>query len=434
MSFHHTLSHPKLSHPKLTHRAQSNPRLSQPRLSRRRLLAHAGAAAVAAPFCSLLNRPARASSDPNLRLLVLFSPNGTIHEHWRPGADMSVPAGSILEPLSAHASELLVLDELDFLLGDNHEGGMADMLTAGADTSFDQHVARALGGSHRFESLTLGVQTSAWGGSAQTRMSYRDGVMVTPDDDPLNVWSRLFGEVDDPNLDLRRQSVLDTLMGDIGRLKTGLPTLEQARLDDHLDALRDVERALFGASSCSPTAAPAGFDPDNNDHFPDACAAQIDLAITALACGSTPVASVQMSHTVSPLTMTWLGHTQGHHTLSHASDYDPASIHAFVESEQWFASQVARAIEGLASRTDPATGERLLDRTLVLWAKELGDGRAHTCVGVPWVLAGGGLSTGRLVDLGGATQDAVLTTLCNHLGLSDSQFGQGTAGPLGVLA
>ncbi len=399
--------------------------------SRRTLFRHSGAALLAAPFL-----PRRALASGDLRLLVLFSPNGTIHEHWRPtGGDDSLafPTGSIMEPLARHAHELTVIDDLDFLFGDNHEGGMADMLTVGGGTSFDQHVARALGGSHRFESLTLGVQTSAWGGNTQTRMSYRDGTMVTPDDDPLNVWYRLFGEVDDPLRDLRRQSILDQVSGELSVLRSGLGTTEQTRLDDHLDALRDVERALFGADSCTPIASPGELDPQANDRFPDACAAQIDLAVTALACGSTPVASVQMSHTVSPLTMTWLGHTSGHHTLSHASDYDPVGVAQFVETERWFAEQVAYALDALAARTDPTTGQRLLDRTVVLWAKELGDGRAHTCVGVPWVVAGGGLTGGRLLNVAGATQDAVLTRLCQHLGLTDETFGLGTASALEVL-
>ena len=177
----------------------------------------------------------------------------------------------------------------------------------------------------------------------------------------------------------------------------------------------------------------SALDPQSNDRFPDVCAAQIDLAVTALACGSTPVASVQMSHTVSPLTMTWLGHTAGHHTLSHASDHDANGVADFVQSERWFAEQVAYALDALAARTDPSTGERLLDRTVVLWAKELGDGRAHTCVGVPWVVAGGGLTGGRLLSAGGATQDAVLTRLCQHLGLSDQSFGLGSSGALETL-
>jgi len=403
-------------------------------LSRRSLFRRGGAALVAAPF---LPAPLAHAATAPTRLLVLFSPNGTIHDHWRPvtgDRGLSFPTGSILEPLTHHTHDLLVLDHLDFLFGDNHEGGMADMLTAGGNTSFDQHVARALGAHHRFECLTLGVQTSAWGGNVQTRMSYRDGAMVPPDDDPLSVWYRLFGDLDEPLLDLRRQSVLDRVSSELTTLRTGLSTTETARLDDHLDAIRDVERALFADDTCSPSAAPGSWNPQDNDRFPDACAAQIDLAVTALACGATPVASVQMSHTISPLTMTWLGHHSGHHTLSHAGNTDTAGVSAFVEAERWFAEQVAYALDALAARTDPTTGGRLLDTTLVLWAKELGDGRAHTCEGVPWVLAGGGLTGGRLLDLSGHTHDAVLTTLLQHLGLPDTHFGRGTAGPLEVLA
>ena len=69
------------------------------------------------------------------------------------------------------------------------------------------------------------------------------------------------------------------------------------RLDDHLDALRDVERALFGDDACTPVASPGDLDPQSNDRFPDVCAAQIDLAVTALACGSTPVACMRSRET-----------------------------------------------------------------------------------------------------------------------------------------
>lgn len=407
--------------------------MSTPVLSRRALVRASAASVLAAPF---LPRPARATAPP-LRLLVLFSPNGTIHDHWRPQVDtgtLTLPSDGILGPLARHAHELVVLDGLDFLLGDNHEGGMADMLTAGGDTSLDQHIARARTGSHRFDALTLGAQTSAWGGNVQTRMSYRDGTMVAPDDDPASVWSRLFSGGDDPLRDLRRQSIIDGVLDELSTLRRRLGTVEQARLDDHISALRDVERSLFGEDACTPTAPPGLLDPSANDHFPEVCRAQLDLAITALACGSTSVASVQLSHTVSPLVMGWLGHTAGHHSLSHASDTDAAGVTAFVEAERWFAEQVAYALDGLAARADPETGVRLLDQTLVLWAKELGDGRAHTCVGVPWVVAGGGLSGGRLEDVGGLTHDAILTELCQLLGTDDETFGQGTTGSAGVLA
>ena len=117
-------------------------------------------------------------------------------------------------------------------------------------------------------------------------------------------------------------------------------------------------------------------------------------------------------------------------------DSNAAGVESFVACERWFSEQVAYAIGQLLEMEDPETGAPMLDNTLVLWAKELGDGRMHTCTDVPWILAGdagGFFTTGRYLDLGGATHDAVLTSICNAMGLTDTSFGAGTAGPLEVL-
>ena len=94
-----------------------------------------------------------------------------------------------------------------------------------------------------------------------------------------------------------------------------------------------------------------------------------------------------------------------------------------------------KAVHG-AGPPDPVTGAPLLDSTVVLWAKEMGDSRAHVCQGVPFVLAGSGngfFSPGRLVDLAGGTHDSVLTSIANAFGVDIEQFGIGTAGPAEVL-
>ena len=80
---------------------------------------------------------------------------------------------------------------------------MAAMLTnnggLGTETnnqSLDQVIASAIGAPYKFRSLELGVQTSAWGGNSQTRMSYSGpGQYVTPDDSPESVYMRLFGDL-----------------------------------------------------------------------------------------------------------------------------------------------------------------------------------------------------------------------------------------------
>ncbi|MEQ1501014.1 MAG: DUF1552 domain-containing protein [Myxococcota bacterium] len=409
-------------------------------MNRRDLLRGGALSLLAAPFLRLLERPARAAELGFAnRLLVIHSPNGTIPAHWTPsgtGASYSFPTGSILEPLRGLEPDLLVLTGMDFNTGDNHEGGMRSMLTAGGPTSIDQIVADQIGLGTRFKSLELSALTSAWGGGTQTRMVYRDDAYVTPDDDPLNAWQRLFGDLGDDVKLARRTSVLDLVTEEVATLQSRLGAAERARLDLHLEALRSVERSLAGGGTCDSPIAPAVSAPQDNDNFPDVVKAQLDLAVQALACGATNVCSVQLSHTVSPVVFTWLGQTDSHHGLSHADDGNTAGVDGFVACERWFAEQVRYLLDQLIALPDPATGAPLLDGTVVLWAKEMGDSRAHVCRGVPWVLAGSGngfFSPGRALDLAGGTHDGVLTSIANAFGVDIEAFGIGTAGPVGVL-
>lgn len=403
-------------------------------MNRRTLLRAGAATAFAAPFFDLLARPARAETGAAQRLLVLHSPNGTIPAHWRPtgaGASYAFPAGSILEPLAGLEGELLVLDGMDFVIGDNHEGGMASMLTAGGPDSIDQVVADQIGSGTRFASLELSALTSAWGGSAQTRMVYRDGAFVTPDDDPAHVFSRLFGAVGDETLLARRLSVLDRNRAELNALHARLGAEERARLDAHLSALDALQRSLTGDGSCASPVPPDADAPQDNDQFPAVAKAQLDLAVQALACGATNVCSVQLSHTVSPVVFTWLGQSDSHHGLSHSDDANVAGVDGFVACERWFAEQFRYLIDSLLALPDPVTGAPLLDSTVVLWAKELGDSRMHVCQGVPWVMAGSGngyFRPGRLVDLSGTTHDQVLTAIANAFGVEIDSYGVGTRG------
>jgi len=409
-------------------------------LNRRRFLGYSAATAVAAPFIRLLENPAHAVDVGGAqRLLIFFSPNGTIHDHWRPtGSEhsFSFDAGTVLESLTPHKDDLLVIDGMDFAEGTNHEGGMVAMLTANGGNSVDQVIADHIGTTTRFPSLELAVQTSAWGGSTQTRMCYRDGSFVTPDDDPQSVFSRLFGDLGDDKIAHRRQSVIDLAKVELDDLRKRLGVTEKVRLDAHIESLLAVERSLSGDSLCESPSSPESVTASSNDNFPTVAQQQIDLAVQALACGTTNVCTVQLSHTVSPTVFTWLGEADGHHSLSHCDDSNTAGVNSFINCERWFAEQFAYLLDQMVATEDPTTGGSMLDSTLVLWAKELGDGRAHTCTDVPWVIAGsadGFFSTGRYVNLGGATQDGVLTSITNAFGLELESFGAGSHGPVGVL-
>jgi hypothetical protein len=426
-------------------------------IGRRTFGAAIGASLVAGSFLGAARGAPASRQTPKVakRLIVFFTPNGTIHRYWRPtgsGTTFSFVPGGILEPLAAHTSELVICDGIDFVGFDNHAPGMAGMLTgnggAGSATrgmSVDQYVAGGLAAGTRFDSLEFGVQTSAWGGQVQTRMSYSSaGTFVTPEDRPRNAFRRMFGDVtgDPTDLDklaLRKRSILDVVKADLADLYPRLAREEQIKLEQHLDALRKTERGMTGGATCASPPSPAEIDPYANDNFPAVGRAQMDLLVTALACGLTRVASLQWAHTVSPTVFRWLGLGEGHHDLSHKDDSNTRGVADFVTSERWFAEQFAYFLGALKAIPEPGASGSMLDHTLVVWAKELADGRRHDGKSVPFILAGkagGYLNTGRYSNFNGAPHQKLLVSICHAMGLTNLTFGDPThgTGPLDGLS
>lgn len=416
-------------------------------LSRRAFVQATGASLIAAPFARLLS-PGRAhaqSAGTAKRIIFWFSPNGTVHRHWRPsgeGASFDFPAGSVLEPLAAHKSRLLVLDGLNFehVRGGSHEGGMEHMLTGGGAASVDQYIAAQLGAGTPFPSIELSVQTSAWGASVQTRMAYNDAhEFVHPEDDPALAFKRLFAgvssgssdgpETNDPVLAGRR-SVLDLVKGELQGLQRRLGHEERPKLEAHLDSLRRLEQRVQGggrgAAGCMAPEAPSSLDKDANDNFPVVGELQMDLLTAAAACDLSRVLSLQWSHTVSPTILSWAGAGEGHHELSHKDDSNEAGVQEFIGTERWFAEQFAAFLDRLAATQEPDGSGSLLDTSTVIWCKELGDGRLHDFKSVPFVIAGAGngfFQPGRYLDFGGQPHQKLLVSLCHSMGLSNTSFG-----------
>jgi hypothetical protein len=422
-------------------------------MRRRTFLSTLGASAltpILARIGALGPAPARAQSAGSVRrLLIFFSPNGTVHRFWRPqgeGADYSFAAGSILEPLTDLRSRMLVLDGIDFKGVANHEPGMRAMLTGGGPEtpsqgqSVDQFIAAQLPPESPFASIELGVGTDAWGGNTQTRMLYGPGAtFVHPDQDPVNAYKRLFaGAGASPEqLDARlrkKQSVLDLLRDELGELRNKVGAQEQQKLDAHLEALRRMENGLSGPAgnlSCDAPPAPVmQLDPNAHENFADMTRAQTDLLVTALACGLTRVGTLQLSHTVGPHVFSWLGVSEGHHSLSHMDDSNTAGVAQFVTAERWISEQFAYLLGQLDALPEPGGDGTLLDHTLVVWAKELADGRLHDNVSVPFVLAGATqhLALGRYLKLGGAPHQKLLVSICQAMGLDNATFGDPSHG------
>lgn len=394
--------------------------------------------------------PASAQVAEARRLIVMFSSDGTQHDRWRPTGgetDFAFPAGSILEPLTSVRDQLTILDGIRFAHGREHFRGMWMMLTNSDDippqvsvtdgASVDQHIAHRIGDRTPYRSLELGVQCSIWGAIPESRMCYRrTGEPVPPNEDPHDVYRRLFGgERAEIARRLRqRRSVLDLLRAEVHALEGRLGAEERRKLDVHLDALRDVERGISANGVCEgPVVGPSAHLA--NDNFPAVGRAQTDLMIAALACDLTRVATLQWSMGASPTVFSWLGHAESHHTYSHVEDPNSPGLEAFVAGERWYAEQFRYLVERLAALPEPSGGGSMLDHSLVLWITEIGDRLTHVCEDVPIVLAGSGggrLRPGRYLRYNRHSHGQLFTALCQAMGLDTPSFGDARygSGPL----
>ncbi|MBK7863448.1 MAG: DUF1552 domain-containing protein [Archangiaceae bacterium] len=403
------------------------------------------------------------AATPKRKLLLYFTPHGTIWPKWRPtGTETSFTLSPILTPLANHKSKLSLLDGLSLPYGTSyyipHTYTMPTLWTGspidtaanqfcrtdhmqcfgwGTGTSVDQTIAAQLPANETtWSSIELGYNCG--GQHPATRMIY-SGPRVTkgPIDDPARAFSTLFTTVD-PNAAAaaaklnRRRSVLDTVVADLGSRKGKMSAADKSRLDAHATAVRELEvRLAAEAPMCTYPGAPTGVNSQT------AMDRQADIAAAALGCGLTRVLSMQMfiadnDNSLYP----WLGvNAMGHHALSHDSSQASQDLQAAIYT--WYSARFAYLLDRLAATPDPAGGS-VLDNTLVVWGSELGTGWTHDIGNVPFVIAGGPtvVQGGRYKKVTG-TNHRVLVTATHAMGFTSTmKYGaldNGT-GPLsGVL-
>lgn len=422
--------------------------------TRRWLLGGAGAAGLGLPFVGSL---ARAEIGDTLakRLIIFCSPNEPIEpEYWRPPGQGNAYPLTALTPMMAslepYREKLLLIGDMEMAsrLDDPHSGGhigMGHLLVGRRVTelsanepdhwasgiSVDQYIADARG----TEALTLGVRVS--GNNGNSRISYRgDSQPVDPRTEPDTVFDDLFADALLPAEELaalkaRRLSVLDRVAGDLARLSPQLPTEARHKLDIHADMVRALELQIESDKvvDCDPTAPGTG-DYGDNDMFPVAVRRQIDVMVQALGCGTTDVASLQLSNSgASNITPIWpdegININVDYHNIAHDYNQNPSgtTTNRRVEIETFMFSLFAYLLQKL-EEVPEGTGGTMLDNSIVLWMKPIG--RKHRVDDLLFMIAGSGggqLETGRFVSFPGEPHNNLLVTLCNLMGLPDTTFG-----------
>ncbi len=429
---------------------------------RRRFLRDLGLSAALLPFLgglpSLQAAPRKRSAP---RIVFVFTPNGTVpNEFWPETAGTEFQLKSILEPLAAYRSQMLILKGLCNRVrgdGDGHMRGMSCLLTGiellpgniqgGSDTpagwasgpSIDQELKTFLQGRPetrtRFGSLELGVgvphRADPW-----TRWTYAGSNQpVAPLSDPYEVFEKIFGQVKDrENLG----SVLDQVRSDLQRVSQKLGREERAILERNATLVREMEREISEAGRQKLRVAAPVLEPgigNENDTIPQVSRMQADLLVNAFANDMTRVASLQYTNSVGQSRMRWLGIDDGHHALSHDPDLNTGSQEKLVKINRWFAGEIAALAKKLAATPDPDGNGSLLDHTTILWTNELGKGNSHSHDNIPFVLVGGGLGfgTGLCLHLDKTPHNRLWLSIAQGFGHDLKTFGNPTlcsAGPL----
>jgi hypothetical protein len=432
-----------------------------------------GATAALAPFVPFLN--SRAEAQPMAgaprRLLLLFTANGTVpSRYWPTGGetDFTFPAGQITEPLAPFRAKMIFPMGMKRPRagGGGHESALRTMWTGAGQTgqgggfggyangpSVDQIVAKALpAGQTTFPSLQFGVQHDGPGANPTvlTVMTYAGANMpLAPESSPYVMFDRLMlGSASGPTgitpeqlakVRARRQSVIDLVREDLQALGPKIDRSDRIKIDQHVTALGAIEKRLMQPitptdAKCSATPARQGIDLKANESFPELLGIQNSLAVAALACDRTRVASLQWSRSFSQVRHTWVGVASEHHTLSHmtsaANQQDKYTI------DLWYNQRMAELLHQMDSI--PEGDGTLLDNTMVVYANDLAEGAPHSVApAICWVAGKGGgkLKTGRFLNLGSNDFTQLLVTACHVMGVTSvNQVGEnGKPGDIATL-
>jgi hypothetical protein len=403
-------------------------------LSRRTVLRGIGAS-VALPFLDAMV-PARAIAPSSPVRLVCIemvhgaagsAPLGAKLNLWAPAAvgrafDL---APTSLAPLAPYRDALTIVSNTDCPgadpytaseIGADHWRSSAVFLTqahprqtTGADVeagvSFDQLYAARVGGATPIPSMQLCIENVDQAGGCGFGYScvYTDTIswssatrplpMVR---DPRAVFDALFNVVRPDQEPYARQlrlqedrSILDGLIASIARLTRTLGPGDRARLEQHLENVREIERRIQAVEaynrSGEPRELPAA--PDGvPDSFGEHARLMFDLQLAAFAADITRVFAFKLGRDNSNRAYPESGFGGAFHPASHHSGRED-KIRNFARLNTYHVSTVAYLLERLNATPDGAG--TMLDNSLVLYGSSMGDSNQHNHKRVPFFMAGG---------------------------------------------
>lgn len=360
----------------------------------------------------------RAAIKPVYRFGAVFVPMGAAMKHWTPTTEGALELSPSLQPLDSIRDRCMVITGLSSNQAHIKDGGphprtQAAWLTGslprrteGADIragiSVDQVLARELGKETQIRSMALGIESNAVLGvcaqgyscAYQNTVSWlNDTTPIPTEDNPRAVFERLFGASDSTDVVTRRadirkdRSVLDSVNEELRRFRNGMGPQDRVKIEQYVDAIRDVERRIRIAEKqidkeLPVVDQPMGIPATYEEHTK----LMVDLLALSYQTDLTRVSTFMLAREASNRAYPEIGVPDAHHPLSHHAD-NPEKLVRLSRLNAFHLQMFVYLVEKLRSTSD---GDgTLLDNTVLLYGSGMGDPDIHTALNLPTIVVGG---------------------------------------------
>ena len=394
-------------------------------------------------------KSAKEASTAPTRMAILFSGCG-FHkqEWWAKGEGDALELGKVLAPLNDFRDRLTFIRGLynaEALKGNIHSSQTGNLLsgaplssggTIRSGTSVDQVVARQLGHRTKLPSLVLGCEKANPSVHKNYSMLYSSHISwsspTTPT--PLEVYPALaFDQLFKDTAQRGDKSVLDAVLADASDFRRNISRLDQQKLDEYLNSVREVEQRIARAGNRGelqgwrPTLTKPNI-PRPADGYPQDIVEHMrlmsDILVLAFQTDTTRVCTLKLNNDHGTLRFPHLGvDYMIHHLLSHSDTDD------WLKVNQFFLEQMAY----IAGKLDAIQeGEQTaLDNSMLMLCSSMLTGH-HDASQLPVVMlgrAGGRIQGGQNLDYSGQSDRQMCRlylSMLDKMGIKLGQFGDAT--------
>jgi len=390
------------------------------------------------------------SSQAPTRMAILFSGCGYHrNEWWAKGSGKDMELGKVLHPLKEFRDRMVFIRGLynaEALKGNIHSSQTGNLLsgaplapggTIKSGTSVDQLVAQTVGRQTKLPSLVLGCEKANPSVHKNYSMLYSSHISwsspTTPT--PLEVYPALaFDQLFKDKASKGDRSVLDAVLADAKDLRRGISRLDQQKLDEYLNSVREVEQRIEKAGQRGelqgwrPTLTKPniprpkdGYPQDIVEHMKLMC----DILILAFQTDTTRVCTLKLNNDHGTLRFPHLGvDYMIHHLLAHSDTADWLKVNQFFLEQMAY---IARRLDAIQE------GERTaLDNSMIMLCSSMLNGH-HDASQLPVVMLGGGggkIKGGQNLDYLGKEDRQMCRlylSMMNVMGVKRESFGDATS-------